>query len=33
MFKRSPLHPVEAIFYPTAFLIVVIGFWIWVFFS
>jgi hypothetical protein len=30
MFRRSPLHPVEAIFYSAAFLMAVIGVVIWV---
>jgi hypothetical protein len=33
MAVRSPLHPVEAIFYPAAFLVFVVGFWAWVFFG
>lgn len=29
--ERSPLHPVEAVFYSTAFLIAIVGFLVWVF--
>ena len=29
--QRAPLHAAEVIFYPSAFLIAVVAFWIWYF--